>query len=628
MSFFQWNIDTKVRGCTRSSHFRGVMAGAIALSVLPTSLLPASAQSVNAQPATTQPVTTQPTTTPLTQTLSPNVQKLDSLLTQLGTQGDSAEVATSEVRLDGRTLFSIALPVVGQKPGQPIPIKRRGQDIETILQRIANSRFDPNKLQVTSAIDEQSGLPVIYVNDQWLMTVTTLDAQFQGRDPERWANRLTAIIRNALIQAQQERQPQFLLRQALIADGIGFAVIISSYGLNRLQRRFRAKQIRLQAQIPTQAEVLSEAVSAADPTSSEGEQIETVAAVQHQFATRQQRNVYDIKHRLVDATQVGLWGGSTYIILGLFPYSRWLQPLLFSAPLQVLGVGLLTYVVIRTSEVLIDQFFDAIAEGELLAPEASQRLALRVSTFSRVLKSVATIVFTFAGGLVALSVVGVDLVPLLAGAGIIGLAISFASQSIIKDMINGFLILLEDQYAVGDVITVGEVSGFVENMNLRITQLRNNEGRLITIPNSAIAVVQNLSKDWSRVDIAIDVAYGTDPDRALEVIGEVGQEMYRDRDWRGKLPEPPEVLGIDELDHTGILIRVWIKTEPLQQWKVAREFRRRLKYALDEAGIELGSPQQALWFRSSHDLADPAFIATDGQPQQLQSTGSGRNRSY
>ncbi|HEY9860532.1 MAG TPA: mechanosensitive ion channel family protein [Candidatus Obscuribacterales bacterium] len=614
MSFFQWNIDAKVQRWTKLRRFRAVMVGAIALSVMPISLSPVTAQSATAQ---------------LSQTLNPNVQKLDSFLTQSSPQGDSADVTTSEVRLDGRTLFSIALPEVTQKSGQATPVRQRARDIETTLQRFAHSGIEPARLQVTSAIDQQSGLPVIYVNDQWLMTVTTLDSQLQGRTPERWANQLTDIIRNALIRAQQERQPQFLLRQALIADGIGFVVIIGSYGLNRLQRRFRAKQIRLQSQIPTQAEVLPDAVSAADPSSSTSEQLETAATVEHQLTTRQQHNVYEIKRRLLDGAQVGLWGGSTYVILGLFPQSRWLQPLLFSAPLQVLGIGLLTYVAVRAAEVLIDQFLDAIAAGQFLEPEASQRLALRVSTFSRVIKSVVTIVCTFAGGLAALSVVGVDLIPLLAGAGIIGLAISFASQSIVKDVINGFLILLEDQYAVGDVITVGQVSGFVENMNLRITQLRNNEGRLITIPNSAIAIVQNLSKDWSRVDIAIDIAYGTDPDRALEVIRQVGETMYSDREWRAKMPEAPEVLGIDELDHAGILIRVWLKTQPLQQWKVGREFRRRLKYALDEADIAIGSPQQSLWFRSSFDLSDPAFVGTDGQPQrQLQFTGSNRDRGF
>ncbi|MEN9869097.1 MAG: small conductance mechanosensitive channel, partial [Cyanobacteriota bacterium] len=127
-------------------------------------------------------------------------------------------------------------------------------------------------------------------------------------------------------------------------------------------------------------------------------------------------------------------------------------------------------------------------------------------------------------------------------------------------------------------------------MNLRITQLRDSEGKLITIHNSAIIVVENLSKDWSRVDLTIRIAYGTNPDRALEVLQEIAQEMYRDRYWRTQLIELPEVLGIDAVEHSGMLIRVWLKTEPLQQWKVAREFRRRLKLAMKEKGIEIGTP--------------------------------------
>jgi len=563
-------------------------------------------------------------TAQLPQALSSNIQKLDSSLFR--SDAGSAAVETSEVRLDGRSLFTIAMPAIEQKPGQVEPINQRSQDIEAFLQRVANSKFDPQKLQVTSSIDPQSGLPVIYINDQWLMTVTTLDAQLQGRNPERWANRLTQIIRDGLIRAQQERQTQYLLRQFLIADGIAFLVMVSSYGVSRWQRRLNTQRQRLKAQIPTQAEVLPDSVSTSNPAPSQNEEIKTIATVHHELTKRQERNVSDIKLRLLQGTQALLWGGGTYVILGLFPYTRWLQPLLFSAPLQVLSIGLMTYVVIRVSDVLVDQFFDVLRDGQFLAPETSQRLALRVSTFSRVLKSVTAIVVTLAGGLIGLSLVGVDLIPLLAGAGIIGLAISFASQSIIKDMINGFLILLEDQYAVGDVIMVGEVTGLVENMNLRITQLRNNEGRLITIPNSAIAVVQNLSKDWSRVDIAINVAYGTSPDHALDVICEVAETMYSDREWQPKMPEPPEVLGIDELNHTGILIRVWIKTQPLQQWKVAREFRRRLKLALDQAEIAIGSPQQALWFRSSLDLTKPLLIEADGDHQPtLQSVGAGKD---
>jgi small conductance mechanosensitive channel len=184
-------------------------------------------------------------------------------------------------------------------------------------------------------------------------------------------------------------------------------------------------------------------------------------------------------------------------------------------------------------------------------------------------------------------------VPLLAGAGIIGLAISFAAQGLIKDIINGFLIILEDQYAVGDVIVIGDLGGLVESMNLRVTQIRNNEGQLITIPNSAISIVQNLSKEWARVDLSIRIAYDTNPDQALDVLRKLGQEIYQEQIWREKIIEPPEVLGIDDLQHSGMLIRIWIKTQPLQQWSVAREFRRRLKLVLEQENIAIGIPQQA-----------------------------------
>jgi small conductance mechanosensitive channel len=242
---------------------------------------------------------------------------------------------------------------------------------------------------------------------------------------------------------------------------------------------------------------------------------------------------------------------------------------------------------------LIDRFSGFLKAKDFAMLKPYQRLDLRVSTVSQVLRNVTAIVLVGLGFLVILSAIGFDLIPLLAGAGIVGIAISFAAQGLIKDIINGFLIILEDQYAVGDVIVVGDLGGFVENMNLRITQVRNNEGQLITIPNSSIAIVQNLSKDWARVDLTIRVAYETDPDLALGVLRKLAQEIYQEHIWRAKITEPPEVLGIDELQHSGILIRIWIKTQPLQQWAVAREFRRHLKLIMEKEGIAIGIPQQS-----------------------------------
>jgi moderate conductance mechanosensitive channel len=531
---------------------------------------------------------------------SVNLQSFEQSLEKL-LSAKEVEVATSRVTLDGYNLFAIAAPAVKNekpKPDSTTPIELRRQTIEQQLYRIANSRLDPKSLKVISTSDQSSGLPVILVNTQYLMTVTGLDAQLQSTDTQRWATELTSVVRNALIRAHQERQPDFLLRQGAIAGGSFLAIVILSRLFAFRQRRFKAERKQLS--------VKSVQESTDDSFQSGSEGSPALDATSTRLLRQQRRNLLDLKLRILQIGQVALWVTGTFAILGLFPQTRWLRPFLVSTPLQLVGIGLGIYVLIRLSDVLVDQLFKSIETHEFIPPEASQRLALRISTVARVIKSTTSLFWVGAGILSGLSLLGVDLLPLIAGAGIIGLALSFAAQSVIKDVINGFLILFEDQYAVGDVINVGDVGGLVENINLRITQLRNSEGMLITIPNSQISTVQNLSQGWSRVDLTIQIGHSTDPDHALQVLKQLADEMYRDHQWRSKLLEPPDILGIDAIDHVGISIRIWIKTQPLQQWVVAREFRRRLKKVMDEESLSIGMPQQSLWFngnsKSSSDL--------------------------
>lgn len=487
-------------------------------------------------------------------------------------------VATAKVNLDGRELFTIAAPVVREanQATQTPPIRERVTAIETTLNTLADSQFDPKALKVKSEVDSKSGLPVITANDRYLMTVTTLDAQLQGQDPERRADEFVRTIEPALLTARQERQPEFLQRQSGVAAAFLVSMVISSWGVSQVQRQSQRSR-RSQPSIET------DAANTLQPTSTTA-----ITQVQTQLNQRQQRSLSDTRRRLLQLLQLLIWSGGIYAIVGLFAQTRWIQLLVFSGPLKVLGIVLVTYGVIRISNLLLDRFFSSQAVEALVAPENSQRLALRVSTFSWVLRNVISILAISGGLLGVLATIGVDLVPILAGAGIFGLAVSFASQNLIKDVINGLLILYEDQYAVGDMIQVGKVSGLVEYMNLRITQLRNAEGRLITIPNSAIVVVENLSKDWSRVDLALTIAYNADVDAALALIHEVGQAMSQDANWQDKIAEPPSVLGVEDFNSAGITLRIWVKTVPLEQWKVAREFRRRLKLALDQHDIAIG----------------------------------------
>jgi small conductance mechanosensitive channel len=212
-----------------------------------------------------------------------------------------------------------------------------------------------------------------------------------------------------------------------------------------------------------------------------------------------------------------------------------------------------------------------------------------------VTKSITTIIWVAAGSLLALTSLGINIVPLLASAGLLGVALSLPSQNLIKDAINGFLIIFEDQYALGDMITVGTVGGLVEKLNLRMTQVRDSEGRLITIPNSEVKIVANLSSRWSRADLTIPVSYQANVDQALTLIEDVGLDMTQDPEWQDQILEKPNVLGIDNFSDRGIMIRILIKTQPLKQWAVAREYRRRLKITLDAAGINIPVPQQANW---------------------------------
>ncbi|MDX2098462.1 MAG: mechanosensitive ion channel family protein [Leptolyngbyaceae cyanobacterium bins.59] len=490
------------------------------------------------------------------------------------------KIATANVELDGYFLFTVAAPVVtNPQQGTTPPIQQRAQGIETLLQDVANRSLDPKDLKVTWSIDSGSNLPVLSINGQYLMTVTTLDAQIQGQDAERWANEIREILTNALVRAYEERQPEFLIRQGWFGGGILLATLAGSWLLARLQRRIRREYLASRSTATS-----PEVTVTANPATGGA----TIASDQEQRAQRASRNLADMRRRFLQLQQVVIWGLGSFALLGLFPYTRWLQPLLFSTPLKLLGLALVIYLAMRLSEVIIDRSLTAFEAGQFVVPEYSQRLVLRVSTLSRVLKSIAIVLWFGVGIFSALSMVGVELLPVVAGAGIVGLAVSFASQNLIKDVINGSLILLEDQYAVGDVIAVGSVSGLVEYMNLRITQLRNGEGRLITIPNGSISVVENLSKDWSRVDFAIDIAYTADLESALEVIHQVALDMDADPKWQSLIIEPPEILGVDKLAQSGVTVRIWIKTQPLEQWRVAREFRRRLKVVLDRAQIAVG----------------------------------------
>jgi small conductance mechanosensitive channel len=219
----------------------------------------------------------------------------------------------------------------------------------------------------------------------------------------------------------------------------------------------------------------------------------------------------------------------------------------------------------------------------------------RAETLTRTLGHFATIVVWFFAGMMILKELGVDIGPVLAGAGIAGLAVGFGAQSLVKDFLSGIFIIIENEFRVGDVVRIADTAGLVEKITLRTTTLRDLEGKVHIIPNGQIEVVTNMTKEWSRFLIDVGVAYKEDVDYVMDVLGEVGEGMEKDEDYGPLILEPLQILGVDSFGDSSVNIRVMFTTQPLQQWTVGREFRRRIKKAFDEKGIEIPFPHRTVY---------------------------------
>jgi small-conductance mechanosensitive channel len=267
-----------------------------------------------------------------------------------------------------------------------------------------------------------------------------------------------------------------------------------------------------------------------------------------------------------------------------------------------------------------DDRFQALRErgpGRLFIEETEKkRASARAETIGLVLRSIVVSAVWIVATMLVLGQLQIDLAPLIAGAGIGGIALGFGAQSIVKDFLSGLFMLIEDQYGVGDIIDVGDATGTVEKVSLRSTAIRDVYGTVWHVPNGEIQRVGNFSQLWSRALIDVEVSYDTDLTLAQGVIQRVADELWEDPEWGGdEVMERPEVWGVQSLGASSVALRLVVKTEPSQQWAVERELRLRLKTALDQAGLEIPFPQQTVWFRHQGDhpmspAPDPATIVT------------------
>lgn len=542
------------------------------------------------------------------------------------------ETAPVNSPLNGRTLFTIASPTVDDQsadasnPSQPV--EERAKEVQNRLwlamtrfkepQSLVVDVFRLNNVTIIGAQDDTFTRPLV------LVSVTDLDADFNGKPIDELATEWRDILKQEA-QAGVElfsgsTLSSHLGRMAPMVVGLLAAtgiILMVKHGISRRQKVLRQRKQALSESTASngQLEAQSDGLTDSQQNTLQSSSREHLSQQRIQFLQRL-RQTFSLDNRLalLGLMQwllfwllILLWYWGIVWFISNTPILLAYRKFVLGIPIALLGIWFFTGLTIRMSRYLIHRLevswetYDFVNFFDL---GDTQRRKLRTSTIAGAAKGLVTVLIVTAGFLLGLKVLGIPAGSVLAIGGLLGLAVSFGSQSLVKDLVNGVLILAEDQYAIGDVIDLGRVSGLVENLNLRITQLRSADGELITIPNSTITEVKNLTRSWSRVNFKIDVAYQADPEKTLSVMREVAQGLYDDPQWHHKIPAPPEVLGIDSISHSGMTITTWIQTIPLEQWSVGRELRLRVRKALKANGIEIGTPRQTYVLDSSQ--ADPA----------------------
>lgn len=518
----------------------------------------------------------------------------------------NVEAITVESPLSDTTLFTIASPTVYDRSpdavGDRQTVEQRAEEIQAKLLLLIQRPMDSESL--VFEVSQLNNVAVIDVKDNQfprplvLLSVTEFDADFNGQPidelADQWRGILEDELRNGLkkLPDDQRRVNHILLGLLLLTTGL----VALKYGLSKRQKPLRRQKKALRAAAAPEPDTVPGGEPAAT-LDAPAVQARTafVQRLQQVFTLDRQLAALDFLQWLLFWLMMLAWYSGFLWVAGVSPYLIRNQFKFLDVLLSLLLIWFLTGLAIRVSRRLIDiviHRWNPFNRVDFLDFGDAQRHELRSSTIAGAAKGLVTIAIALFGLLSALNEMGLPTASVVAIGSLAGLAITFGSQNLIKDLVNGFFILAEDQYAIGDVIDLGsQTTGLVENLNMRVTQIRSGKGELITIPNSAITQVRNLTRSWSRVEFAIDVAYHTNPDQALAVLRAVAHGLYTDPAWHDKILAEPTVLGIDSVSHSGITITTWIQTEPAQQWTVGRELRLRVRNALEANGIEIGIPQ-------------------------------------
>jgi small conductance mechanosensitive channel len=296
--------------------------------------------------------------------------------------------------------------------------------------------------------------------------------------------------------------------------------------------------------------------------------------------------------------------------------------------LPVLLVLVVAFVLLRAARIFVHGVVKALMDREATEGTAQELSAVelkkRMDTLDDLGANVIQFFIVIIAGLMILRSFGLDIGPAVAGLGVVGVAVGFGAQHLVRDYLNGALILIENQFSKGDVIRAAGVSGEVEDFSLRRTTLRDLDGVVHTVPNGEISVASNLTRIWARINQDVVVAYGTDIDRAIEVVDEVGQQMATDTIWKRRVMQAPRVDRVAALGEYGVTLKILGTVRAPDQWAAAGELRKRLLAAFREHGIEIPRPQRVILSRDPHAFAPPdEGMADSGASDEVEAALTG-----
>lgn len=276
-------------------------------------------------------------------------------------------------------------------------------------------------------------------------------------------------------------------------------------------------------------------------------------------------------------------------------FSEWtmsLSPWLLTHGVKIVVIAIGAFILDRVAKRFIEKAVRIAVVSDKNLSEQSE--IKREETLIRIFSWTTGIVIFMIGSLMILQEIGVPIAPILTGAGIVGLAVGFGGQYLIRDIISGFFIIMENQYRIGDVVNFDGTGGLVEDISLRMTTLRDLDGTVHHVPHGEIKKVANLSKEFSRVNLNIGVSYNSNLEHVIEVINKVGVELAEDEQWKEFIIKPPQFLRVDDFADSAIVIKILGETQPLKQWDTTGELRKRLKITFDKEGIEIPFPQRVI----------------------------------